>query len=240
MIKRWFLLFPVILLFSCIADEDFDSPFDKISDFNFENGLNGWKGGFANYSMLLADSFDLNVEHTQLPDPYQNEGKAIRLSARNFNGELFMFLKNQVDGLKPNQAYRISYEFVFLPELINTYDQQNVENFPVVFKVGAFVGEPVSVPPVDESIADETVDLNFQPGNYNQEDGDLKVLGEFRFKDLNQEGIGQLSGFNSLNKVVNATSDGNGKLWLVIGMETNLEVEYSAYFNRIIVYYEEA
>ena len=104
MIKRWLVrLIPVIVLSACIAEDDFDSPFDKISDFNFENSLQGWKGGFANYTENVADSFKLNLEHTGMPDPHQDRGRAIKLGGRNYNGDLFMFLKNQAEGLKPNQ-----------------------------------------------------------------------------------------------------------------------------------------
>ena len=101
MIQRIFLLSGIclllLLLVSCSAGFEQEYQFD----FDFEEDEQGW---VTDYADLPADYepliYELDSGWGELPSGL--EGNAIFLSGHNRSDDLFMFLKRQVEGLKPN------------------------------------------------------------------------------------------------------------------------------------------
>ena len=75
--------------------------------FDFERDAQVWTVGFADLPVGHDQSiYELGHEHGPLPDGL--EGSGIYVQGHNRSGDLFIFLKRRVDGLRPNTVYEVS------------------------------------------------------------------------------------------------------------------------------------
>ena len=74
--------------------------------FTFDSDAEGWTVGFADLPVGYDQSiYELDHAHRTLPDGL--EGSGIYVQGHNRSDDLFMFLKRQVEGLKPGAEYRV-------------------------------------------------------------------------------------------------------------------------------------
>ena len=92
------------VLVGCAASYDTEYQFE----FDFEDDEQDWVTGFADlpadYDPLI---YELDSGWGELPSGL--EGNAIYLSGHNRSDDLFMFLKVQVEALKPNTTYQVEF-----------------------------------------------------------------------------------------------------------------------------------
>ena len=75
--------------------------------YDFEGGAEGWVVGFADLPVDHDQSiFELDYGHRPLPDGL--DGSSIYVRGHNRSDDLFMFLKKQVGGLRPNTSYAVA------------------------------------------------------------------------------------------------------------------------------------
>jgi hypothetical protein len=234
------VLFSVLIavagtLTGCLQEDDFEAPYDNISDFTFDQNLQGWQGGFANYSLANPDSFSLSVSHADFPTGDSPSRKALKLSARNYNEALLMFGKVNINGLKPETSYEVALEISFAGQIEASYGLSESQG-DLYLKMATSRQEPL-VTPDAESAYPGQYELNLDFGDFNSDGEDAKILGS---KPLNSSERAMFYSTGSFyQRKVIAVTDQNGKVWLLVGFSTNLPVKYSILIDRVIFYFRE-
>ena len=195
--------------------------------FTFESDDEGWITGFAD---LPADFdkeiFELDSGHRPLPDGL--EGNSIFLQGHNRSDDLFMFLKKQIAGLDPDTKYT---GFVSIDLATNVA--------AALVGIGGSPGESVyvkagasSVEPTVAEDADGWLRMNIDKGNQASEGESMINLGnianpevaveEYKIKTLDSEG-----------HPFEVVSDGEGRVWLIVGTDSGFEGVSAVYYNTI-------
>jgi hypothetical protein len=78
--------------------------------FVFSAGPQGWIPGFADYPSDNAAFYELVADYRPLPAPLDGSRRALYLSGFNASGDVFLFYKRQVTGLKPGATYIAAFE----------------------------------------------------------------------------------------------------------------------------------
>ena len=201
---------------------------DTTFNFQFETGDEGWATGFAD---LPADSdpefYELEADHRELPSGL--EGYGIYIQGHNHSDDLFMFLKKQVEGLQPNTTYQVTFKVDIatnVPEGMMGIGGSPGES--VYVKAGASTIEPL----VEE---DSTGWLRMNIGKGNQANGgeDMIVIGNVASPDSTGDGEFVLKTLDSAGIAFEATTDNEGKLWLIAGSDSGFEGLTQLYYSEI-------
>ena len=146
---------------------------EAVYDYDFGSDAEGWTVGFADLPVDFDQSiFELDHEHRPLPDRLQGSG--IYVQGHNRSDDLFMFLKRQVGGLRPNAAYAVSVSLNL------------ATNVPTAtFGIGGSPGESVfvkagvsTVEPVAAEERNRYLRMNIDKGNQANGGEDMVVLGQ--------------------------------------------------------------
>ena len=226
------LLFAACLL-NFMGCKNHDSPKGNESNietirFDFADGLEDWRGDFADYPADNPDFYELEFEHSTLPSPLDQNSGAIKQSGNNHSDDLFMFVKKKISGLTPNQNYRIKYTIEFASNVPD--GSLGVGGSPgeaVTIKAGASKIEPEKVLQNDNYYR-----MNIDIGNQSNAGSDMIVLGDFsndtqqakyRLKNLSQAPYFEIQ------------ANANGEFWLIVGTDSGFESTTTIYYNKISV-----
>lgn len=231
--NRCFRFYWIILALSfagCDFQEDEEPSLLIFSkDFDFSTEQHDWIPGFADYPAGPDDSarFELRYAYRGPEVNSMLAKSSIMLSGNNLNGDLFMYLKKRVSGLRPNTDYTITFSV----ELASNLDlaQYNGTSGSVYLKAGASSFEPESV------VASDTYVLNIDKGNHERAGEDMVNLGDLMGAE-NSKGYTLITLSNTLaNRRFISRTDADGVLWLIIGTDSNLKGTTSIYYTRINV-----
>lgn len=228
---KFYLVLLSAFFIACDNDDDsvITDPVSPVEfSYDFDSGAEGWTGDFADYPQGEEESFELQFEHTTLPEPLDQSEGALMLSGTNNSDDLFMFIKREVTGLTPNQQYTIDFEIEFASNVAD--DTPGIGGSPgesVYVKAGAAPIEPITV--LDE---DGDYRMNIDKSNQSQSGEDMIVIGDFS-NDTDQD-------VYTLKTVTNtepfqATTDNNGSLWLIVGTDSGFMGTTTIFYNRIHV-----
>jgi hypothetical protein len=199
---------------------------------SFEDSANGWSSGFANYPNN-ADSltYHLYSAVTPLPGPLDNKQKAINLSGASQSGQLFMFIKKKVTGLKSNATYNASFE-VELASNAPT-GQFGLESSPgegVSLGAGSAVKEPVKELSADK----KSFVMNITKVNLSKNSDDMAFIGNIA-NGTNQ----YIYKIIQRNGEYKAITNSKGEAWLIIGTNSAYAGLTSIYFTAAKVTFTE-
>ena len=195
--------------------------------FDFETDAQGWTAGFADLPVNYDQSiYELAHEHSPLPDG--PEGSGIYVQGHNRSDDLFMFLKRQVDGLRPNTEYAVSVSLDLATNVpAGLVGIGGSPGESVFVKAGASTPEPVAVENGNRHLR-----MNIDKGNQARGGESMVVLGnvahpqvlgrEYRIKTL-----------DNLDIPLSVTADGEGRVWLIVGTDSGFEGLTSLYYARI-------
>ena len=195
--------------------------------FSFGDGAQGWTVEFADLPVDYDDSiYELAHEHRPLPNGL--EGSGIYVQGHNRSDDLFMYLKRQVDGLRPNVTYTVSVSMDLATNV--SEGLVGIGGSPggsVFVKAGATTVEPGVVEDSNQYLR-----MNIDKGNQSRGGGYMAVLGdiahpevvdrEYRIKTLVNAGMPLI-----------VTADGEGRVWLIVGTDSGFEGLTGLYFARI-------
>ena len=203
-------------------------------EFNFEDDEQGWVTGFAD---LPADYdpmiYELDSGWGELPSGL--EGNAIFLSGHNRSDDLFMFLKVQVEGLKPDSTYQVEFSIDLAsntPEGLMGIGGSPGES--VFVKAGATTQEP-------EVITDDAgwLRMNIDKGNQASEGKDMINLGTLANPNIDLDTFtGEeyaLMTLTSEDRLFEVIPDGNGIVWLIVGTDSGFEGPTRVYYDKISI-----
>ncbi len=216
-------------LFACEKDDDNGGNEQPLEfNYSFSSGTEGWIEDFADLPAGEDDFYELEFEHTKLPEPLDESDGAIMLSGNNHSDDLFMFIKKEITGLVPNQEYLITFEIEFATNVADgMFGIGGSPGESVYIKVGATAVEPVKG--LDE---EGFYRLNIDKNNQSQSGEDMVVIGNFaNGTDENIYTLKTLS--NSTPFKVTASNDGT--LWLIVGTESGFEGATTIFYNTIDV-----
>lgn len=225
-----FLLYALAMLFAfgCDNGDVATTPAETFL-FDFERDAEGWEGGIADFPKdedpgMLEFAFT----HEHLPAEIDEEWKAMRISGRNLSDDLFMFMKKQLTGLKPNHSYQVTFEI----ELASQYPEASTgiggsPGASVYLKAGGSPTEPI---PVEEG---GDIRMNIDKGNQSEGGTAMQVLGTIGIPG--EEPRYQLITRDNLENPIEITTDSTGSLWLIIGTDSGFEGTTTLYYNSVEV-----
>lgn len=218
-------------------DEDGELPPDLPDveyefTFTFENGDEAWVPGFADLPADYdEDFFELDSGWRQLPP--ELEGSAFYMQGHNRSDDLFMYIKNFLDGLEPNTSYQVTFYLDLatnIPEGMVGIGGSPGES--VYVKVGATLIEP------DVELDDQGwLRMNIDKGNQANEGQDMIIIGNIANPDIGEEEAGQfaIKEMDSEGRDFILTTNDQGVVWLIYGTDSGFEGLTTVYYDRIRV-----
>ncbi|MDE2668753.1 MAG: bifunctional metallophosphatase/5'-nucleotidase [Chloroflexota bacterium] len=195
--------------------------------FTFDNDAEGWVVDFAD---LPADYdqeiYELAGEHRPLPEGL--DGGGIYVQGHNRSDDLFMYLTRQVGGLRPNTAYSVSVSLDLATDVS-----------PGLVGIGGSPGESVFVK-AGASAVEPTVQvdeighlrLNIDKGNQSQGGEAMVVLGNIAHPGASRDAYA-IKTLTNADAPLTVTTDGEGRLWLIVGTDSGFEGLTTLYYARI-------
>lgn len=222
-----------ITLFSTLLMFDLEGK-----HFNYDFSLNAqdWEGDFADYPVGEENFFELKWGWAYLPVDLIIKGdkalkKGIFLSGNNHSDDLFMFIKHQIKGLKPNIHYELTFDVAIEDDIPpNQFGIGGSPGESVYFKVGASPVEPQKI-----DIAG-FYRLNVEKGEQSQGGKNAIVAGNLAnpLVDPNHPQF-EPKFFTNLGTPLRVQTDCHGSLWLFIGTDSGFEGSTLYYIAKIDV-----
>ncbi len=187
----------------------------------------GWTVGFAD---LPAD-YDQSIyelDHGHRPLPNGLEGNGIYIQGHNRSDDLFMFLTRRVEGLQPNAAYTVEVSLDLATNVgAGLIGIGGSPGESVFVKAGASDVEPAKV--VD-SIGH--LRMNIDKGNQSQGGEDMVVMGNVAHPDVTGPEY-RIKTLNNDERPLTVETDGEGRVWLIVGTDSGFEGLTTLYYARI-------
>lgn len=206
-----------LTVWSCSTEPDNDiSVFN--SSYDFDESSYDWAGGAADYSIKDTAKVKFDLVYAA-PEGIVPDRHSLKLSGNIAGDYLTMFIKKHITGLKPETNYTLAFDIELGCDADSTAAQT------VILKSGATIDEPRTIE------RDQHYRLNLDNGLYAENGVDMVVVDTVRVNSAtNEYGVVQSGDMPSKYVYVNAKSDADGSLWVIIATE-------SSGIGRSIVYY---
>ena len=195
--------------------------------FDFETDAQGWTVGFADLPVDHDQSiYELAHEHGPLPDGL--EGSGVHVQGHNRSDDLFMFLKRQVDGLRPDTAYAVSVSIDLATNV--SAGLVGIGGSPgesVFVKAGASAAEPLAVEDSNRYLR-----MNIDKGNQARGGESMMVLGNVAHPQVLEREY-RIKTLDNAEQPLMASTDDEGRVWLIVGTDSGFEGLTSLYYDRI-------
>ena len=208
---------------------------------DFSNGSQGWRDGFADYPagqvvgtdaaghpVTAEQAYRLHGSIALLPPELNDPATGFELSGDNLSDSLLMFLTREVgsqEGLLPNQRYSLSFNVKFATQLVAGQTSRYLD-------VGGFEAKPTYVEQ-DDSLGQPNrllaggLPIGLTAGR------NASVAG------LVHHGGGEPGGFVTTSRShqhpYDLKTDSVGRLWLFVGFDSALEVPLDVFVQRVRV-----
>ena len=195
--------------------------------FNFNQDAEGWIVGFADLPVNHDQStFELDHGHRQLPDGL--EGSGIFIQGHNRSDDLFMFLKRQVEGLRPNTQYMVQVSIDLATNVpAGLVGIGGAPGESVFVKAGASTDEPIAVEGDNQHLR-----LSIDKGNQAQSGESMVVIGDVASPDVADSEY-QIKNLSTGDRTLSVEADSEGRVWLIVGTDSGFEGLTSLYYSRI-------
>ncbi len=224
------------LISGCLSDDNpQDQSPDFISDFTFLDNAGGWVQGYTDYPLDSGASLDFTFNRQQMPNDTSEYG--LRISGRDNNRDLFMYMWREIGPLEANTTYDLVITVDFIGENLETDTEQDDSPGNVVYlKAGA-----VNFLPSESISADDTelgyigIVPNFDKGNDANSGTDMLAFGTLTLPNAGQVNDPVVSVFNSVPFRITTNSQGN--LYLLVGTDSQSDLHHAIIYDRIFVSY---
>lgn len=221
----------LILLTACEEDEIKNPANGETPSFTFENGVEGWSGGFADYPVGEDEFYEVSFEWAPLPAPLDQNQKALEISGNNHSDDLFMFVKRKIEGLQPSTAYQLTFHVELASNAPDgSFGIGGSPANSVYLKAGATQIEPKAVQ------QGEDWQMNIDKGNQSQGGEDMIVLGDIATDQEDFEYA--LITRSNEDHPFSVTSDETGSVWVIVGTDSGFEGITTLYYNQIGLEFE--
>jgi hypothetical protein len=218
-------------------------PSSERFHFSFDESLEGWTVGFADYPAGTSDPeqqaidefYELDGGHARLPEPLDTRDGAVMLTGNNHSDDLFMFLKRRVGGLAPDTAYQLELRTVFATDVPRGCVGVGGSPGEGVFVKGGATGiEPLRVS--DDASGHRVWIMNIDKDEQAVGGTDAVVLGDFaNSKDCDSADFSyELKELSNLAlPAFSITTDANGEAWILLGTDSGFESTTTIYDTEI-------
>jgi len=218
------LLAAVGLFFTACEDEDQEGVLFEFK-YDFATSANGWTGDFADYPVGEEEFYELSFSHDTLPAPLDKSKKGLKINGNNHSDDLFMFTKKKLSGLTPNKEYTIEFEYELASNLpINSVGVGGGPGTATYVKAGASATEPKKVEEAD------FYEFSLEKGNQAQGGKDGIVLGTLGI--TGNDFVYKLIERNNEDQTFKAKTDGEGNLWVYLGVDSGFEGVHTFYITK--------
>jgi hypothetical protein len=200
---------------------------------NFNDGQDNWQVGFADYP-VGEETFYQQQTNWQVLPPALSHLNGLMVSGDNHSDDLFMFIKQQITGLKPLTRYQIRFELTIATNA--AAGCAGVGGAPgegVYIKAGASAIEPIS-----EDLGTAYYLMNVDKGNQSVAGDDAINLGDFAGSKTDCFDISyEQKQLTSEGRIFTTRSDSEGRLWLLYGSDSGFEATTTIYYleSRVIL-----
>ena len=200
---------------------------EAVYEYDFGSDAEGWTVGFADLPVEHDQSiFELDHEHRPLPD--RLEGSGVYVQGHNRSDDLFMFLKRQIGGLRPNAAYAVSVSLDLATNVPTaTFGIGGSPGESVFVKAGASTVEPLAAEDRNRYLR-----MNIDKGNQAKGGEDMVVLGNVAHGEVvNREY--RIKTLDNMDLPLSVSTDAEGRVWLIVGTDSGFEGLSALYYARI-------
>lgn len=203
-------------------------PNTKTLEIDFNQGINDWKSGFADYPVGQETFYELSASHTMLPSELGANRKGFRISGNNHSDDLFMFIAKRVHGLEPNTRYDFEFELnIGSNAKKGCLGVGGAPGEGVTLKAGASKTEPKA-----ENNGSGWYLMNIDKGNQSIGGSDAIVLGDFansRDCEVNNDSYLKKTLRNTKGSF-SAYSATDGSVWILFGTDSGFEATTTIYY----------
>ena len=209
----------LFLLSACGGGDTVHTPQVATS---FSTGLDGWKGGFADYTTETAPT-DVVWETRALPAPLT--GNAYYTGGTNRSDDLFIYSTKKISGYQASKNYKLSFEIE-----IATNQSSGC------FGVGGSPGESVYVVAGAAPTEAKTVliagqyRVNLERGNQATPGPASQVLGNVANSVQNCGPQVYQSKVLASTAPLTVKSDANGDIWMFFGIDSGFEAKSAVFY----------
>lgn len=209
--------------------------FAEVRTFSFEHGANGFSALFADLPETGHDIYQLDFAAESLPAPL-NARRGLRLTGMNRSDDLAMLIAAPIAGLQPNQRYAVELAMEFASDVPRGCAGVGGSPGDSVYMKLGLVDHAPDVVAQNEGV-DRWLRLNFDFGVQSQSGSEAIAVGDLanRQNCSTDEPVWQLKRLDSVGRALAATSDAQGRLWVVAGSDSAFEGLTSYYFTSLEV-----
>ncbi len=230
----------IIFLSGCLTSNDEPSNPLLISRTVFAEDAEGWEAQFSEYEPGLEDSLKLSFTHDKfMASESIGEVTAVVQSGYATNSDLYMFIKRQISGFKPNTSYSVVFTLELFAQLNEDFSGDLSEDDNGSFlKAAVYTEEPdtLIVDDVDHP-GKKIVITNFDKGNDQTVGPNMALIGKLEHTSLNESPL-LLIGTSEGDDLF-GTTDSEGKMWMMIGVDTNQPLDQSIFYSFIGIEFRE-
>lgn len=220
---------------------------EVILGWDFNNGSQGWEGGFSDYpaGQIVGEDVDgnpLTAEQAArlesgirpLPSTLLESGQGFYIGGTNTSDDLYMYLVRRLwpdDGVVPGVPYLLSFDIVYATELPK-------DNLSHALNAGAAPRKPQLVPDLRDQSVLQKFTLNVDKGKPDPMSiggpslpgTEVSIQGRFDNGTLLQ--FYALTSKRHMHQFP-VRADAQGRLWAIVGIESSFESFADAYFTKI-------
>lgn len=195
--------------------------------FDFEDDAEGWIVGFADLPVDFDQSiFELDHGHRPLPDGLGGSG--IYVQGHNRSDDLFMFVKRQVGGLRPNTSYMVSVAIDLATNVpAGLVGIGGSPGESVFVKAGASTVEPMAGEGDNQHLR-----MNIDKGNQARGGKSMVVLGNVAHPEVQGRKY-RIKTLDNKDLPLEVDTDSEGRVWLIVGTDSGFEGLSALYYARI-------
>ncbi len=220
----------VVLSAGCRSLPSDTGDVTKTIDFDFDEGPLGFVAGFADYPPTHEEIYELTSGHRALPAPLESQS-GLYISGVNRSDDLFMFFKGPIDGLAPGASYGVEVSVEIATSTpAGCFGVGGAPGESVWIKAGVTAEEPVAT--MDDSYLRMNIDIGSQSNSGTQ----AVVLGNVaNSRQCEQAREWELKGLESESTLAGISVPADGRVWLLIGVDSGFESRTEVYFTRAVV-----
>lgn len=227
-------IIPILLILLTLSCNKKDDSVSKKYVFDFNENVQGWNGLFSDYPVGQESNYALSFEHAPLPSPLDNSQRSLKVSGINHSDDLLSIIYKKLDGLLPNTTYQVKFQIEFASNACISC--AGVGGSPnLALGAGGLDFAPAN------TIADGLVPYyrpNFTVKIQSGESNDtMRVLGKIG----TGEGLNlpyKLKTLDNLDNPISISTNANGELWLITGVDSGFEGETTLYYRKMTVFLE--
>jgi hypothetical protein len=201
--------------------------------FDFNIGIEGWRGDFADYPEGDSVRMELVYAYGPMPENISKTRKGIRLAGNNLSDDLFMFITRRLSGFMPNTTYEVLFNVRFASNApTEAFGIGGAPGESVIMKVGITNIEP------KKELKGTYYLMNIDKGNFNEGGADMITIGHVGVAPTTTQ-FTEIVRNNSYANVFKLQTNSRGEAWVIIGTDSGYSGITSLYYTGLDLIFNE-